>query len=117
VVQFIDHIDNAIISLVDFIGNLGRRFGWQEESSSPQGAQAPQQNLHQQASEQQNLPPVWQAPNQPAGLLPSANFNGNTPATLLDGPVPELIPIGSAILDPLGVGAVKKIILTGGDLR
>ncbi|MFA0783751.1 hypothetical protein [Fervidibacter sacchari] len=134
VVQFIDHIGNALIAIVDFFSNLGRRFGWQEEfNQSPQATR--QQQSHHQASaqnqqktsEQQNPSPDEEASNQQqlqtAASLPLANpaRNGSAQAALPsenngDFFVPELTPIGTTALNPLEVdGDLDDENLTGGD--
>lgn len=96
VVQFIDHIGNALIAIVDFLSNLGRRLGWQE---TPQTQELPQP-----------IPPL---------PSPGQVHSTSAPATLPDGnfPVLELPPIGPVLLDPLEVGEDigNENFLTGGD--
>jgi hypothetical protein len=117
--QVIEHIGSAVIAIVDFLHDLGRRLNWQEEP--PQNQQLPpQQQWHQQpptqgqrTSEQQQSSPVGQASSQQFPTttpLSLANSDGNnSPLTALPGgeegfPEPELTPIGATALDPLGLG-------------
>jgi hypothetical protein len=109
--QVIDHIGNALIAVVDFLHDLGRRLGWQEEPPSWQQSQLPPQS--QRISGQQHSSPIGQVSSQQFPTttpLSLANPNGNnSPSAALPDeeggfPEPELTPIGTTALDPLGLG-------------
>ena len=113
-VQLIESAYGIFAAIINIFGNLGRQLGWQDEPEPSQevGAQPPQPPPAQQEAalplpqQEAELPPQ-QVPPEPSLPEPPPNFGGDnslqTPHNGMDLPEPELMPIGSTSLDPLGI--------------